>query len=292
MEWKTFGWHGFVMSVPGDWDLAAQEGGDRKGYFRLNDSTMPRLEVKWQRKRRQPGLDAMERAYRLGLKKAKGLESIDLPERAVIRVPAGESRRFRWQGRVLLDDTLVSCADTKRAVSLRIFARSRTQADEFSRGVAGGFRDRSAEATAVWTAYGFACGVPGEYRLERSDLRAGFVLLRFRRRRDQLEFQRLRLGVVPDEARDLDRWSERVLGKEKTEGEAAECEGHPGKRYLLKGLRPGGRLRSPLRKNMREAWLWRCPESESLYLVKQTAGTEKKTWQVWCHGEPDGGGNA
>lgn len=289
MEWKLFGWQGFVCPAPRDWELATQQGSFHKGYLRLNDSAMPRMEVKWERKRRPPSLEAMERAYRSGLRKAKGLEAIPIHEKAVGTSPTGSWQRFRWQGKTIFDDALLSCRDTRRAVVLRIYSPSRQKGEELMRRVLAGFHDFIASNHTIWTAYGFACEVPAGFQLRKADLRAGFILLRFQRARDQLEFQRLRLGTVPETGKDLDSWADRVLGKRKHEEDSSPYAAHECKQFALAGTQVIPRLRRPVHKPMDHAWLWRCHQTDSLYLVKTSWPSPglKHDWRVWCHETPD-----
>jgi hypothetical protein len=290
MKWKVFGWQGFICRAPADWELASQRGNLQKGYFRLNDSTMPRMEVKWERKRKPPELPDMERAYRSGLRKAKHLEALPVQEGATGAGPAGSWQRFRWQGKVVFDDALLSCHTSRRAVVIRIFSPSRQRGEEAMRGVLTRFRDKLPSSSTLWTAYGFACEIPAGFQLEKCDLRAGFLMFRFRRGRHQLEFQRLRLGTVPESQKGLEHWNQRVLGKGWITGDSPAYSNHECKHSILVRTFGLSRLRKPLLKPMRHARLWRCGDADSLYLVKQsrTLPAAEKEWRVWCHEEPDG----
>lgn len=288
MEWKLFGWQGFGCRTPADWEIAAQQGDFRKGYVRLNDSTMPRMEIKWERKRRTPELADMERAYERGRKRDRGLEP--LPGHPDTNIPAAGFRflRFRWKGRTIFEDALVSFPETRRGVVIRIYAESRQKGEDFTRRVLGSLEDQLAGERTLWTAYGFACGVPSGFGLRKADLRAGFLHLGFERGREQLEFQRLRLGSFPPDQRDPEAWLRRIGGRADPGRVTGHVAGHECRRVAIRKNPLVARLRRPWLRPMRRAWLWRCPETESLFLVKASADESEPRgrWQVWCHEAP------
>ncbi len=49
MKYMLFGWRNVELEVPEDWFLAVDGGGRNKGYFRLDDTLQPRLEVTWEK---------------------------------------------------------------------------------------------------------------------------------------------------------------------------------------------------------------------------------------------------
>ncbi len=48
MNFKRFGWRGVTFLIPEDWDLTVDGGGEKSGYFRIDDPSRPRLEIKWE----------------------------------------------------------------------------------------------------------------------------------------------------------------------------------------------------------------------------------------------------
>ena len=47
-DWSPFAWQGIQIETPRAWELGAVTGDRRKGYFRLDDADMPRVEAKWE----------------------------------------------------------------------------------------------------------------------------------------------------------------------------------------------------------------------------------------------------
>jgi len=47
-SWRLFAWQGVRCETPASWELAAESGDERKGYCRLDDGEMTRLEIRWQ----------------------------------------------------------------------------------------------------------------------------------------------------------------------------------------------------------------------------------------------------
>ena len=47
-DWSPFAWQGIQIETPRAWELGSVTGDRRKGYFRLDDADMPRVEAKWE----------------------------------------------------------------------------------------------------------------------------------------------------------------------------------------------------------------------------------------------------
>ncbi|MEM2849557.1 MAG: hypothetical protein QXI36_04695 [Candidatus Bathyarchaeia archaeon] len=48
MAFKKFGWWGFEVAIPDNWDISIDRGGYDKGYVRIDDPKVPRLEISWE----------------------------------------------------------------------------------------------------------------------------------------------------------------------------------------------------------------------------------------------------
>ncbi len=60
-EWNFFGWQGVSFSKPESWELAEVEGDVNKGYARLDDGSLSRLQLRWHKTGREVNMDAVAR---------------------------------------------------------------------------------------------------------------------------------------------------------------------------------------------------------------------------------------
>src|SRR5512137_2047380 len=68
---RQFGWQDIVFPIPDGWDLSRVEGNAKKGYLRLDDSSMPRIELRWDASGKKTNIKQVADNYVANLKKAK-----------------------------------------------------------------------------------------------------------------------------------------------------------------------------------------------------------------------------
>ena len=48
-QWNKFGWQGISFTKPMEWELGKVEGDARRGYLRLDNHVLSRMELRWQK---------------------------------------------------------------------------------------------------------------------------------------------------------------------------------------------------------------------------------------------------
>ena len=62
-KWVVTGWHHLSFERPEDWSIGAVSGDFSTGYLRLDDSEMPRFELRWERTRGRESADQVVARY-------------------------------------------------------------------------------------------------------------------------------------------------------------------------------------------------------------------------------------
>ena len=279
MRWSSFAWQGIRLDVPDAWNLGAIEGDFRKGYVRLEDDEIVRVEVKWERGRRTTSperamaglLAGMERvAKKRGLKfhSKCGLSLVD-------RRDDREAECCEWTSDFRAYDMVSRCDVCRRVVLLRVLTRQGESMKREVRRIFNSLTDHALDGRLAWSVYGFGFAAPEAYRLKRSLLTAGRIELSLRRGRDELLAGRVGVPEIALRGRDMETWLreeyEKVLRPWRVRISEAEFKGHAaldvrGKRRwrsAVPGLVSG---RPELR-----AKAWRCEQADKIYLALRTS---------------------
>jgi hypothetical protein len=292
-DWSRFAWQGIQIETPRDWELGAVTGDRRKGYFRLDDAEMPRLEARWQagasgraalrsRLNEEPIAAVAERYLKeAGLAGPKGEKQVarhvDLQPPAGVDAeffvtrghptPRNASPRGAGEEEPNAVHMAVRCRDCGRVALLRLFCR-RDEPDLAH--LFSSYRDHALGGKMPWALFGLRFEVPKEYSLLRHSLRAGRVELEFACRRVRALAARVALAETVLRKESLLEWVKRdsagpwpvcdqAFG-ETTRGDHAAVAFH-GRERSLAG-RMLGRLRAA------RGLAWHCDPSNALYIAR------------------------
>jgi len=134
MEYVLFGWRNVELEVPDNWFLAADGGSEKKGYFRLDDSLQPRLELVWEyvpfEKALAPSilLEKHKETLEKHIKKAKK-KGLKIPEVKTVmkrEIKVSGHSALLWVNRMeeSLNNAVVwYCEKSERAFVLNLFFR-------------------------------------------------------------------------------------------------------------------------------------------------------------------------
>jgi len=200
MVFKTFGWNGFELKVPKDWDMSIDRGGFDKGYIRLDGLKFPRLEVSWEQYKEdkvKPLNDIVEAAKKHLRKKDKNVRFIG-KDRS-IRIYRHPARRIRW--RIDGDEGYLIiwyCDKSQRLYRLQIFFKQ----DEYwsfksvITEILKSFKCHVGGNLYTWTALDFTLKLPKIFRLEQRTYKVGKIALLFESKDSAIFINRIGMANV------------------------------------------------------------------------------------------------
>lgn len=306
-DWTFFGWEGISFLIPGDWDLSLVEGGGRKGYFRIDDPHMARVEVKWEKARGHFSPAKIADRYIRTLKKAAKKTDNFGVERE-IKIDGAQSILRRGKGELFAvrHESLHSycvtwnCESCNRVFLMRVLGNAGEDFEEIVRKIYGSLKDHSVRGMNTWSIYGFIFKLPEDFVLERRSLLSGRIRLTFKKKseirfggQERLQIERLSLADLLLENNSLENWFGSFFKKdlrpfeyhlEEEEGlkhETLRISGVAKRKFVSPGCLGKRRLL--------DGFLWSCPQSNKIFLLMRTdttadKGVLKKLYhQIQCH---------
>ncbi len=284
-RWKHFGYDGWVMSIPVDWDLGALEVNPRGGYFRLDDEFEPRLMVRWQPvKGTFDPEKAIERHFSKRLKAAQA-EGNRLEPRVGAPLPGLRKamRGLEYKTYALHDGDRRSvglaahCPRCARAFIVEMNTTAEGGAGErLIRRVLGSLNDHSEDSLARWEFFGLSLDLPSTMRAVSTTFNQGFVGFAAVEHGLRVDVARWSLANVHLASTDLTSFLTRYFLKKRDMPhvtiEDAVVQSHPG-RVFHSRRRLFEPVRSLLRRTLRirhpayrTGLIWYCQNSNRIIL--------------------------
>ena len=161
-DWSPFAWQGIQIETPRAWELGSVTGDRRKGYFRLDDADMPRVEAKWESG--SPGKSVRSVADRYlkkaGLAGAAGERQVQRNVR--LDPPADmETEFFITRGDPNALHMAARCRGCGRVALLRVFYRGDEPLQPVMARLFASYRDHARGGKTPWSLYGLRLRSPG-----------------------------------------------------------------------------------------------------------------------------------
>ncbi|RKY05317.1 hypothetical protein DRP77_01330 [Candidatus Poribacteria bacterium] len=293
VKWVEFGWQGIKAIIPSDWEIGALSGDWRSGYLRLEDSLMPRLELKWSTHKRKPDLHAILDGYfknlrkeerkkgeglriRRGVKLVKDLSAFEGKEVVFFTC---RSSRFKANGMIWF------CPECRRTLIAQLNAAPGEGALLRETGrIFSSIKDHPEGETNLWTAYGLSVEVPRRYKLESHKMMSAYLMLSFADGSRKVVVERYGLAEVLLKDSSFEEWFRRVYSKElKGYGFTLKGEspvpGHDGLKLEGEKVRFTDKipipllslLNAPFRRRRISIRAWRCVKSNRIFVVRVMA---------------------
>jgi len=295
------------VRVPADWTLAAVGGDRRKGYLRLDDQYLPRLQVKWAAAHVKLDERLAEYAKQLTTgrrRRPTGLE-VDtgakfLSQRAK---PGKELRTFAWRGRECGLGVLWNCQVCGRATIAQASWRQEERLHDAALAALKSLEDHGEGGWEAWGMDGFAFLAPEGYHL--AGWRRLTRYLEFSLERGGARLKAARWGMVPLvlQGRSVEEWyRETNQGRRDVSWhtQGMQIKGHEGAAAWGERRRLAGRLRRRVAEALRRrppldfaAVAWHCPAANRLYLVESVHAGGGEAFagvvdSIACHAGGDG----
>lgn len=257
-SWEKFGWQGLEFRAPADWNLGRVDGTYEKGYVRLDDTHIVRVEVEWRKLRGRemsvPINELVDR-YLAGLKKKAKKTDIEfkVTRRAEILKEKSWLRQFdyemfTWDADFRAFNIAIRFTHSQRVVLLRILSRFEENISDQIEKIFGSLRDSSGSDQALWSVYGLSFFMPCEYKLSGHELKSGHIQLQFKQGRNEFRIHRLSMARLLLKESPLEYWYQAFFKKTLRDFQI-EIQAHEVHGYT--GLQVVGRPRSRWRQLLR-----------------------------------------
>lgn len=303
--WHRIGWQGIEMDVPEGWDIAAVSGGggSNDGYLRIEDSQLPRVEMKWAYEDGFVDLEKMVDNYLNKLEKGqKGQEPPEVNRDARVvskrKMQKKALQCFTWYN---AEEELRGygaawfCPDCRHAVIAQVTSRTDEEGEDLAERVITSIQDHPGDNWIRWATWGFEAQTPERFKMTGSELMAGHIQLSFKRdaaaddarsimlqnvaRPEELTLGRWGMANVLLKDMTLEEWAKEEMGKglKRMDPEITETEIHGHEGLAIKGQKlwpwqKAARIicrfaEVPFADRIRGR-IWHCPQSNSLHMVQ------------------------
>lgn len=237
------GWQGVTVEIPQDWNISAISGDEKAGYIRFDDEAMPRLEIKWASESGFVDLNKVIDKYLGDVQKARKKGASEVKVDRDIKLVSKRKRKksglkcFHWQAEVGGYGAAWVCKDCGRTMIAQMMTpdeEKREAAQELAASILLSIEDHPRDDWVLWSAYGFACQAPKDFKLAGPRLMAGLIEFEFERDTEKIKLARWGMANVALKKKTLQEWvgSEmaKTMRKHNATPEEMEIKGHEGLR--------------------------------------------------------------
>ena len=270
-KWAVTGWHHLSFERPEDWSIGAVTGDHSSGYLRLDDTEMPRFELRWERTRGREPVDQVVSRYLKNITGKAGKKGPPVKVRRDLGLIKAESaladrtvEGFHWRTEgpdpLQAYGCLWMCETCGRTVFAQVLGRGGESMMTRASRLLNTLDDHARGDNATWAVYGLHIELPSDYALVQHSFLTGRIELTFQLGSARLELVRMSLAEMHLENRTFPDWFQDTYGNEIdhwTDG-AGSYHGHPSIRGTGEGV-------DPETVHTRMTWLpWRRPRKKPL----------------------------
>ncbi|MFQ6096873.1 MAG: hypothetical protein ACE5O2_04040 [Armatimonadota bacterium] len=285
-DFVEVGWNGITLEAPADWNIGAISTDTKEGYLRLDDSDMPRLEVRWQSLDSPLSVEEnVDRfAAELKRKNRKARHKLKI-ERDTKLISRRQKRKkslecFAWTADYQAHGAAWTCAKCDRAVLVQVLGKRDEDLGTLAARVIGSLEDHTEGGWTLWAAYDLRARMPEDFAISSQKLMTGLLELAFVRDLERMTVIRYGMANVALRHKSLLEWSKeklapRVHREAKFDAKEKRIKGHPGLEVI------GDRTRFPhgiarffvhcMRRSYPDQVMcrvWHCGESNKIYAVE------------------------
>ncbi len=250
-KWAVTGWHHLSFERPEDWSIGAVTGDHSSGYLRLDDTEMPRFELRWERTRGREPVDQVVSRYLKNITGKAGKKGPPVKVRRDLGLIKAESaladrtvEGFHWRTEgpdpLQAYGCLWMCETCGRTVFAQVLGRGGESMMTRASRLLNTLDDHARGDNATWAVYGLHIELPSDYALVQHSFLTGRIELTFQLGSARLELVRMSLAEMHLENRTFPDWFQATYGNEIdhwTDG-AGSYHGHPSIRGTGEGVDP------------------------------------------------------
>jgi hypothetical protein len=315
MDFVKFGWQGITMEIPSDWELSALSGDNNNGYIRMDDESVPRMELKWSKtKEKKPNLQKILDEYFKGMRKRLGTSADGLKIKRNVELIKNEDffkNRdvvfFSWKTDVRANGAIWYCKECKRVVVIQLMGYLKENMLSDTIKIFESVHDHPDGQVNLWSAYKLAVEVPRRYQQDKRKLMSGYISFSFIDGSRVLNVERFAVADVILKGANLESWFRSYYAKDlrKFGFSIEEINSDAKQDYRLKMVGQEKRFFdkipfSPLfivdkilRRRQVAACFWHCEESNRIFVVTAISkkGADELVSQVAssirCHSDAE-----
>lgn len=278
------------MEIPSTWELSALSGDYDNGYIRMDDESVPRMELKWSKsKEKKLDLQKILDEYFKGMRKRLGTSADGLKIKRNIELIKNEDFFkdrdvvfYNWKTDVRANGAIWYCKECKRIVVIQIMGFLKETILNDTIRIIESVHDHPDGQVNLWSAYQLSVDVPRRYQLDKRKLMSGYLMFSFIDGSRILSVERFGLADVILRDADLQSWFRSYYAKNlRGYGFSFEEDQLLNNEYDQK-LKLSGQERrfidkipfSPLfvidkvmRRKQVVAQFWQCKESNRIFVV-------------------------
>ena len=290
---KPFAWQGIGLAIPTEWDLGALEGGPDRGFARIDDAAVARIELRWMPAPRGFDIQASTDRFLTDVEKTgrKNKQTIATKRRGGLGPDARDVDRcgFMWEGPCRALGCLVRHQRSGRAVAVQVLLKNdERHLEPVARDVLRSVHEQVGCERCQWAVYDFACEVDAGMKLVSHRLQSGAFVLEFEGAKGKLTLSRYALANVLLKQRSPTQWyydnQRRRDRRYRDEQEECTRQGH--RAWLVHRRRAHWWVRMP----PKDVVVWQCEESNQLLCVeclpkraRHAGDLLERAWVVSCH---------
>ena len=290
---KPFAWQGVGLTIPHAWDLGALEGTAERGFARIDDAAVARIELRWMPAPRGFDIQASTDRFLAGVEKTgrKNRQTIATKRRAGLGPDARDVDRcgFLWEGPCRALGCLVWHRGSSRAMVAQVLLKNDERALEgVARDVLRSVHEQRGCERYQWAVYDFVCEVDARMGLASHRLQSGAFVLAFEGKRGKLKVSRYALANVLLKDRSPTQWyRDNQARRERWYRDREEpCERAGHSASCVHRRRAHWWMRMPAK----DVVVWACEESNQLVCVECLPRSARhadelldRAWAVSCH---------
>lgn len=177
MQFKNLGWHGIVLNIPWEWEVTSESGGKREAYFRMDDATQSRMEVKWEHleAKTTPLTLILDNMIEKMKKDRRQLRKAKVLTRGSSKICDHTGSFIMWQNGARALATSWYCDETKRLYLIQFFYKPEGQQaeTELIEGILKSAVCHSDDEMVPWTVLDVQFELPKDLLLESRKLLVG-----------------------------------------------------------------------------------------------------------------------
>jgi hypothetical protein len=214
MDFVKFGWQGITMEIPSTWELSALSGDYDNGYIRMDDESVPRMELKWSKSREKKlDLQKILDEYFKGMRKRLGTSADGLKIKRNIELIKNEDFFkdrdvvfYNWKTDVRANGAIWYCKECKRIVVIQIMGYLKETILNDTIRIIESVHDHPDGQVNLWSAYQLSVDIPRRYQLDKRKLMSGYLMFSFIDGSRILSVERFGLADVILRDADLQSW--------------------------------------------------------------------------------------
>ena len=270
-KWVATGWHHLYFERPEEWSIGAVTGDYATGYLRLDDSEIPRIELRWERTRGRESVDQVVERYLKNLtgkgKKETGVVKVRrdlglIKNQSILNERTVEGFHWRTDGKNAMQayGCLWMCQECGRTVFAQVLGRGGESIMTVASKILNSLDDHARDDRATWSVYGINLVLPATYLMKEHSFLTGRIELTFEDGSTRLELTRMSLAEMHLGGKTFKDWFQGTYSHEINEWSETAFS-----YFKHSGISGTGLGIDPKTVNKKMAWLpWRQPKKKPL----------------------------